>query len=205
MPIPVLSARFSNVDTMLPDWLAIPIRPAGGYGATICAQSDDGVDTMPWPFGPASRMPASSATAASSSSARRPLAPASAYPPVITNAARTPLRAQSRTRSAFTRTGVQTNTRSAAPSGMHSIDVCAVTPRISPPSTLVANTFPPYPWRKMLCSTTKPNFPGCDDAPATITPWGSKRAPNALVSCAFTSSRRARRPRSARRARQRAD
>ena len=60
MPIPVLSARFSKVDTMLPDWLAMPIRPAGGYGATICAQSDDGVDTMPWPFGPASRTPASS-------------------------------------------------------------------------------------------------------------------------------------------------
>ena len=74
----LLSARFSNVDTMLPDWLAMPIRPAGGYGATICAQSDDGVDTTPWPFGPASRTPASSATAASSCSARRPASPASA-------------------------------------------------------------------------------------------------------------------------------
>ena len=90
MPIPVLSARFSKVDTMLPDWLAMPIRPAGGYGATICAQSDDGVDTMPCPFGPASRTPASSAAAASSCSARRPASPDSAYPPVITNAARTP-------------------------------------------------------------------------------------------------------------------
>ena len=28
----------------------------------------------------------------------------------------------------------------------------------------------------MLCRDTKPNFPGCDDAPATTTPRGSKRA-----------------------------
>ena len=35
----------------------MPIRPGGGYGATICAQSDAGVETMPWPFGPASSDP----------------------------------------------------------------------------------------------------------------------------------------------------
>ena len=46
-----------NDETKLPDWLAMPMRPAGGYGATICAHSRAGVDTTPCPFGPASRMP----------------------------------------------------------------------------------------------------------------------------------------------------
>ena len=36
-----------NDETKLPDWLATPMRPAGGKGATIWAQSDDGVDTTP--------------------------------------------------------------------------------------------------------------------------------------------------------------
>jgi hypothetical protein len=36
-----------NDDTKLPDWLAIPMWPVGGYGATICAHSDDGVETSP--------------------------------------------------------------------------------------------------------------------------------------------------------------
>ena len=40
--------------------------PAAGTGATICAHSCAGVDTTPWPFGPASRMPSSSASATSS-------------------------------------------------------------------------------------------------------------------------------------------
>src|SRR5690348_12259821 len=93
-PTPEWIARFSKLDTMLPDWLAMPIGPAGGYGATICAHRDDGVDTMPCPFGPAMRMPASAATAANSACARQPASSVSAYPPVITNAARTPLRAQ---------------------------------------------------------------------------------------------------------------
>ncbi len=82
-----------NADTMLPDWLTAPIRPAGGYGPTIWAQSRAGVDTRPWPFGPASRSPRSRARATSSSSARRPSGPDSPYPADDTNAARIPLRA----------------------------------------------------------------------------------------------------------------
>ena len=61
--------QFSNDDTKLPDWLAMPIRPAGGYGATICAQRRAGVDTTPWPFGPARSRPSSSASCTSSASA----------------------------------------------------------------------------------------------------------------------------------------
>ncbi len=105
--------------------------------------------------------------------------------------------AQARSSSPLTSIGVHTNTRSAAPSGMQSTPVCAVTPRISPPSMLVAKTRPAYACRRMLCKTTKPNLPGCDDAPATITPAGSNSAANRLTSRAFTSSRRARRPRPA--------
>ncbi len=66
-----------KLDTKLPDWLATPIRPLGGIGATICAHSDDGEDTRPWPFGPASTIPSSSARATSSAWAARPDSPAS--------------------------------------------------------------------------------------------------------------------------------
>ena len=54
-------ARLRKLDTKLPLWLATAMRPGGGYGATIWAHSDTGVLTTPWPFGPASRMPQSSA------------------------------------------------------------------------------------------------------------------------------------------------
>ena len=67
MPTPVARARFMKLDTKFPLWLATAIRPAGGYGATIWAHSLAGVDTTPWPFGPASRIPSSSASATSSS------------------------------------------------------------------------------------------------------------------------------------------
>ena len=77
MPTPDATARFMNDETKLPDWLAMPMCPAGGYGATICAHSAAGVETMPWPLGPASTMPSSSARAISSSCARRPSSPAS--------------------------------------------------------------------------------------------------------------------------------
>ena len=41
MPTPVVHGQFMNDDTKLPDWLATPMRPAGGYGATIWAHSVD--------------------------------------------------------------------------------------------------------------------------------------------------------------------
>ena len=47
MPTPVWTDQFMNDETKLPDWLATPMRPAGGYGATICAQSFTGVETTP--------------------------------------------------------------------------------------------------------------------------------------------------------------
>ena len=46
-PTPVARARFRKLDTKLPLWLATPMRPAGGYGATIWAHSDTGVLTRP--------------------------------------------------------------------------------------------------------------------------------------------------------------
>src|SRR4028119_18710 len=61
-----------KLDTKLPDWLATAIRPGGGRGATIWAHIDDGVDTSPWPLGPASTMPSSSASPPRPSGARRP-------------------------------------------------------------------------------------------------------------------------------------
>ena len=70
-------AKFMNDETKLPDWLTMAIRPGGGYGATIWAQREAGVEIRPWPFGPASRIPSSSAVAISSASARTPAAPAS--------------------------------------------------------------------------------------------------------------------------------
>jgi hypothetical protein len=36
-----------NDDTKLPDWLATPMRPAGGFGATIWAHSDAGWTPRP--------------------------------------------------------------------------------------------------------------------------------------------------------------
>jgi hypothetical protein len=66
-----------KLETKLPDWLAMPIRPRGGYGATICAHSELGVEITPWPFGPATRIPRSAATRTSSSWAARPASPAS--------------------------------------------------------------------------------------------------------------------------------
>ena len=77
MPTPVARAKLRKLDTKLPLWLATPMRPAGGYGATIWAHSLTGVLTTPWPLGPASRMPSSSARATSSASARLPSSPAS--------------------------------------------------------------------------------------------------------------------------------
>ncbi len=41
-----------KLDTKLPDWLAMPMRPGGGYGATICAHMLAGVEMTPCPFGP---------------------------------------------------------------------------------------------------------------------------------------------------------
>ena len=76
-PTPLCTDQFWNDDTKLPDWLAIAIDPRGGYGATICAHSCAGVETTPWPFGPASSTPSSAASSTSSASAFRPSAPAS--------------------------------------------------------------------------------------------------------------------------------
>src|SRR5881409_951246 len=85
IPTPVCADRFSKLERMLPDWLTIPIRPAGGYGATICAHRHDGVEARPCPFGPARSIPASDATLTSSSWARWPSLPVSPYPDDTTN------------------------------------------------------------------------------------------------------------------------
>jgi hypothetical protein len=61
----------------LPLWLATEIRPGGGYGATICAHIDTGVEITPCPFGPASRISSAFATETSSRSSARPDSPAS--------------------------------------------------------------------------------------------------------------------------------
>ena len=76
-PTPDARDRFRKLDTKLPLWLATPMRPGGGNGATIWAHSLAGVLTTPWPLGPASRMPSSSHSATSSASAARPSSPAS--------------------------------------------------------------------------------------------------------------------------------
>ena len=75
MPTPVAQDQFMKLDTKFPLWLATPMVPAGGYGATIWAHRCDGVDTTPWPLGPTSRMPSSRHRATSSSSSRRPASP----------------------------------------------------------------------------------------------------------------------------------
>jgi hypothetical protein len=66
-----------NDETVFPDWLTTEMAPGGGYGPTIWAHSPAGVDTSPWPLGPASTMSSLSASATSSSSASRPSAPVS--------------------------------------------------------------------------------------------------------------------------------
>jgi len=47
MPTPVARAWLRKLDTKLPDWLATPIEPFGGYGATIWAHMSTGVLTTP--------------------------------------------------------------------------------------------------------------------------------------------------------------
>ncbi len=68
-PMPESWAQFMNDETKFPDWEAMPMRPGGGYGATIWAQRSTGVEMRPCPFGPTRRIPSSSANATSSSSA----------------------------------------------------------------------------------------------------------------------------------------
>ena len=46
-----------NDEMKLPDCEAMPIAPAGGYGATICAHSDAGVDTTPLAVRPGDQHP----------------------------------------------------------------------------------------------------------------------------------------------------
>ena len=67
--------------------------PPVGRARRSARRAPTGVDTMPWPLGPARSIPSSSASDTSSSWARTPAAPASPYPAVATNAARTPFRA----------------------------------------------------------------------------------------------------------------
>ncbi len=98
MPTPVEREWFRKLETKLPDWLATPIDPFGGYGATICKHMSTGVLTTPWPFGPASRMPSSSASATRSACACTPSSPASPYPAEVRKAALTPFAAQARSR-----------------------------------------------------------------------------------------------------------
>ena len=77
MPTPEPTDQFMKLETKLPLWLAMPMRPAGGYGATICAQSFAGVDTTPWPLGPAIMMLSAWAKATNSCWAKNPSGPAS--------------------------------------------------------------------------------------------------------------------------------
>ncbi len=142
MPMPESWAQFMNDETKLPDWLAMPMRPLGGYGATICAQRSTGVEMRPWPLGPTSKIPSSSARATSSSSAWRPSAPASRYPAEATKAAVMPLAAHAFRSAGLAAAGVHTKTRSISPSGRSSISATVGTPRTSAPSRFVAKTLP---------------------------------------------------------------
>ena len=47
IPTPDERDQFKKLDTKFPLWLATPIFPAGGYGATICAHKLAGVLTTP--------------------------------------------------------------------------------------------------------------------------------------------------------------
>ena len=89
-----------------------------------------------------------------------------------------PFAAHALSRSMFADAGVHTNTRSAAPSGMSAMSATVRTPSTSSPWRFVPKTLPAYPDASRLCSDTKPNFPGCVDAPATSTPRGSNSAAN---------------------------
>ena len=131
-----------GADTKLPDWLATPILPAGGIGATIWAHSRAGLDTTPCPLGPATSMPSSSARASSSSWACWPSSPASPYPAEVMNAACTPMAAASRRICGLALAGVHRKTRSASPDGRSATVGTVGTPSTSVPSRLVANTRP---------------------------------------------------------------
>ena len=88
-----------------------------------------------------------------------------------------PFLAQARSRSGLAAAGVHTKTRSISPSGRSSTSATLRTPSTSAPSRLVANTLPSYPQARMLWRLTKPNFPGCVEAPATSTPAGLEQRP----------------------------
>jgi hypothetical protein len=89
-----------------------------------------------------------------------------------------PFAAHARRISGFVAAGVHTNTRSIAPAGSCSMSVTVRMPRTSSPCRLVANTAPSYPDASRLWSDTKPNLPGCVEAPVIRTPFGSNRARN---------------------------
>ena len=145
-------------------------------GRTACA----GVDTTPWPLGPASSMPSSSASATSSSCG--PAALLAGLAVAGRGQERGP-DALGRARPAAGRgwpsAGVHTNTRSACAVGQL-LDRRRRSGRRAPPGPRGWWRRPgPRSRRPAGCgATTKPNLPGWVDAPAITTPRGSNRARN---------------------------
>ena len=189
------------------------MRPGGGYGATICAHIERGVEITPCPFGPASSMPSSSATRDQLALERAAL-----LARLAVAAARDEGRAHAARRAGAQQLGVRGLRRA------HEDEVGGALRQLGDVADRLAARAPRAPSRfsgedlaarsrsAAGCeSATKPNLPGCADTPATSTPRGWKsgakrartcarpeaRAPSGGAGCRLARARRARRPRPA--------
>ena len=179
MPTPVARARFMKLDTKLPA-LARHRDPAGrrigrhDLGAQLGRCRHDALavragEQDPELVGERHQLVFGGATGFVPPRRTRPT---SGTPRAL------PCAAHARRISGLAAAGVHTNTRSTAPSGSSAMSATVRTPSTSSPWRLVPKTRPVYPPASRLCSETKPNLPGCDDAPVTSTPRGENRASN---------------------------
>ena len=136
-------------------------RPAG-TARRSARRACAGVETTPWPFGPASRMPSSSASATRSllrrdALRRRPRRNRRSS----RNAARTP-RAGARAQQVGVRARGRADEDEIPRTLGQLVDRADGSRCRAPasPSRFVAATRPRYPTTRMLCSATKPNLPG---------------------------------------------
>ena len=168
-----------KLETKLPLWLATPMRPAGGYGATIWAhrldrRADDALAVGPGEqdaelvgeghqlgLGPPAVLPRLAVAARRDE--RRPDALRRAGPQ---QRRRWPMPACTRRRGRSRRRAGRRRRRRCG---------CRAPPR---PAGWCRRRRPGSRWRAGCAATTNPNLPGCDEAPATSTPRGSNRARN---------------------------
>ena len=133
------------------------------------------MDTSPCPLGPASRIPHFFASSTNCFSKFSPAESVSLNPPDTTKAVSIPI-CESWGRVSIIFSGeIQIIAKLAFPFGISEISAWVCIPRISGFLGFVAKMGPLNSALIILCSATKPNFPGCVEAPTTTTPLGLNR------------------------------